>query len=117
MLRLVSDEDVHGDIISGLLRREPALDLVRVQDIGLDHTPDPQILAWAAAEGRVVLTEDVNSMVGFAWARVAAGQPMPGLIVRLGHASIGRAIDEILTVAQCHTEDEMRSLGVVYLPL
>ncbi len=117
MLRLVSDEDVHGDIIRGLLRREPALDLVRVQDIGLDHTPDPQILQWAAAEGRIVLTEDVNTMVGFAWARVAAGQSMPGVIVRLEHATIGRAIEEILTVALCHTEDNMRSLGVVYIPL
>lgn len=29
MLRLLTDEDVHGDIISGLRLRQPALDLVR----------------------------------------------------------------------------------------
>ena len=35
MLRLLTDEDVHGDIVDGLRRRQPALDLVRVQDVGL----------------------------------------------------------------------------------
>lgn len=44
MLRLVSDESFNGDIVRGLLRREPALDLVRVQDVGLRQTPDSQIL-------------------------------------------------------------------------
>ena len=43
------------------------------------HTPDPDILARAAAEGRIVLTHDRNTMTGFAATRVNAGQPMPGL--------------------------------------
>jgi hypothetical protein len=30
MLRLLIDEDVHGDILDGLRRRQPALDAVRV---------------------------------------------------------------------------------------
>jgi hypothetical protein len=54
MLRLVSDEDVHDDIIHGLRRREPLLDIVRVLDVGPDHTPDAIILDWAAREGRVL---------------------------------------------------------------
>ena len=44
MLRLLIDEDVHGDIVAGLRRRHPTLDLVRVQDVGLRSTPDPIIL-------------------------------------------------------------------------
>jgi len=35
MLRLLIDENVHGDIVDGLRRRQPAVDLVRVQDVGL----------------------------------------------------------------------------------
>ena len=45
MLRLISDEDVHDDIIRGLRRREPALDIVRAMDVGLDRTPDPSKVA------------------------------------------------------------------------
>lgn len=32
MLRLASDADVHGEIVRGLRRRRPEIDLVRVQD-------------------------------------------------------------------------------------
>jgi hypothetical protein len=117
MLRLASDEDVHGDIVRGLWRRAPALDLVRAVDVGLGNTPDPDILAWAAAEGRVLITEDVNTMVGFAWQRVRQGQPMPGVLALLGTGGIGRAIDDILLIVQAYTADEMRAEAVIYIPL
>ena len=117
MLRFVTDEDVHGELIRGLQRREPGLDLVRVQDVGLDHTPDPLILEWAAMQGRILITEDVNTMVGFAWDRVRTGQPMPGVLAVRENTGIGQAIDDILLVATCYTADEMKALGVVYIPL
>jgi hypothetical protein len=44
MLRLASDENLHGGIVRGLRRREPDLDLVTVQEVGLDQTPDDAIL-------------------------------------------------------------------------
>ena len=54
MLRLVSDENFSGDIVRRLLLRHPALDLCCVQDIGLEGADDPTILAWAAANDRIV---------------------------------------------------------------
>ena len=48
MLRLVSDESFNGDIVRGLLFRLPDLNLVRVQDVGLEQAIDPVVLAWAA---------------------------------------------------------------------
>lgn len=116
MLRLASDEDVHEDINRGLRRREPALDLARAVDVGLDHTPDPLILEWAAREGRVLVTGDVNSMVGFAWERVRTGLFMPGVLALKENIGIGSVIDDILLVAQCYTADEM-SNQVLYIPL
>ena len=41
MLKLVSDENFNADILRGLYRQCPGLDIVRVQDIGLSDTPDP----------------------------------------------------------------------------
>ena len=52
MLRLLSDENFNGDIIRGLFLRQPDLDLVRVQDVGLQELDDPTILAWAADNNR-----------------------------------------------------------------
>src|SRR5262249_8906824 len=77
MLRLAADADIHGEIIRGLRRRLPEIDLVRVQDALPEGTPDPEVLAWAAAENRVLITNDRNTMVGFAYQRVAAGGPCP----------------------------------------
>ena len=45
MLQLASDADVHGDILRGLRRRLPDIDLVRVQDALSEGTPDPEVLA------------------------------------------------------------------------
>jgi hypothetical protein len=53
MLRLVSDENFNGDIVRGLLFRLPDLNLVRVQDVGLEQAIDPVVLAWVAQDERI----------------------------------------------------------------
>ncbi|HKI37465.1 MAG TPA: DUF5615 family PIN-like protein [Gemmataceae bacterium] len=116
MLRLASDADVHGEIIRGLRRRLSEIDLMRVQDALPEGTPDPEVLAWAAAENRVLITNDRNTMVGFAYQRVGAGEPVPGLIATTNEQSIGSAIDDILVIAEYMPEEEIRDQVVVFLP-
>lgn len=116
MLRLASDADVHGDIIRGLRRRLPDIDLVRAQDALPEATPDPEVLAWAAAENRVLITNDRNTMVGLAYQRVAAGELVPGLIATTNEQSVGLTIDDISLVAENMSEEEIRDQVVVFLP-
>ena len=116
MLRLASDADVHGDIIRGLRRRLPGIDLVRVQEALPTGTLDPDILAWAAAENRVLITNDRNTMVGLEYRRVAAGEPSPGVIATTNEQSIGWAIDDILLIAEFMPPEEIRVQVVVFLP-
>lgn len=117
MLRLATDADVHGDIIRGLRRRVPDIDLVRIQDTMPEGTADPDVLAWAAVEKRTLITNDRNTMVGFAYERVTAGESVPGLIVTTIEQSIGSAIEDILLIAECMPEEEISHQVVVYLPL
>jgi len=44
MLLFLSDEDFNRRIMRGLRRRLPALDVVRVQDVGLITRPDAEVL-------------------------------------------------------------------------
>jgi predicted nuclease of predicted toxin-antitoxin system len=96
--------------------RRPDLDLVRVQDVGLEGKDDPAVLAWAAENGRILLTHDRATMPDFAYARVAAGLPMPGVFVLNDRLAVSTAIDELLLVDACTEQVEWVGL-VVYLPL
>jgi hypothetical protein len=116
MLRLASDADVHGDIIRGLRTRAPTIDLVRVQDALPEGTPDDQVLAWAVAENRVLITNDRNSMVGVAYAFASSGKPMTGVIATTRAQSIGMAIDDILLIAEFLSEEEIKTQVVTFLP-
>ena len=55
-------------------------------------------------------------MVGFAYQRAAAGEPVPGVIATTNEQSIGSAIDDILLVAEYMPEEEIRGQVVVFLP-
>ena len=116
MLRLAADENFNGDIVRGLLRRNATLDIVRVQDVGLSGADDPSILQWAADQGRIVITHDVSTLARHAFDRTAAGQPMPGVFAVASAASVGRAIDDLILLAECSFEGEWEG-QVRFLPL
>jgi hypothetical protein len=116
MLRLLTDENFNGHIVSGLRRRRPDLDIVRAQDVGLAGADDPTVLEWAAREGRVLLTHDASTITKYAYARVAAGKTMPGVFELVRSMSAGSAIDEVLILALASEEGEWEG-QVRYLPL
>lgn len=112
----LTDENFSGDIVRGLLRRHPGLDLVRVQDVGLIQTPDADILDWAAGQGSVLLSHDVSSVPPAAYQRVAEAKARPGVFIVPDRMAIGRAIDEILFLYEASEPEEWQN-QVIYLPL
>lgn len=116
MLRLLADENFNNDIVRGLLRRKPDVDIVRMQDVGLSGSDDPAVLEWAARQGRVLLTHDVTSMTRYAYERIQAGQPMPGVFEVRRTIAIGTAIEDILLLVEYSLEGEWEG-HIRYLPL
>ncbi len=116
MLRLLSDENFKGDIIRGLFLYQPDLDLVRVQDVGLQEADDPTILAWAANNNRIVVTHDRATMPDFAYQRLERNEAMTGLFVVNDRIAIRDAIDELLLLNDCTEQEEWKGI-VLYLPL
>lgn len=116
MMRFVADENFNNDIVRGVRRRNPSIDIVRIQDEGLSGATDPTILEWAAQSGRILLTHDVSTMTRHAYDRVRAGQSMPGVFEVKRDVPIGVAIEEILLLAECSVEGEWEG-QVRYLPL
>ncbi len=110
MLRLLTDQNLNGDIVRGLFRRMQAIQLVRVQDLGLSEAEDPALLEWAASQGRILLTHDRRTIPRFAFERVRLGQPMPGVFVVDDSMPIGQAIDELSLAILCSSHDELMDL-------
>jgi hypothetical protein len=93
-----------------MTRRNAALDVVHVRDVGLAAAPDPQVLEWAAAHGRVLLTHDRRTVPGHAYARTAAGLPMPGVFLVSSDMLFAQAIQELLIAVECLSPQECEAI-------
>jgi hypothetical protein len=116
VIRFLADENFNGPVLRGLRRRDPTMDVVRVQDVGLSRAPDELILEWAATEGRVVLTHDAATMERHAYDRVKVGLPMPGVIEVPNHLTFRQVIDDLLLISGAGRDDEYEG-QVAHLPL
>lgn len=116
MVRFLADENFNNQIVRGILRQSPNIDIVRIQDMGLSGADDPTVLAWAAQEERIVLTHDVATMITFAYDRIQAGLSMPGLFEVSRRVPIGLAIEEVILIAECSLDGEWEG-QVRFLPL
>ncbi len=116
MFPLAADENFNNTILRGLLRRLPDLDIVRVQDSPESMQEDTQVLQWAADQGRILLTHDFETMIGFANERIDANQPMPGVFVMRNPSQPGKLIDELALIVECSQPQEW-DRQVIFLPM
>ena len=116
MLRLLADENFKEQIVNGLRRRIATLDIATARGAGLVGKLDPDVLGWAALEGRVLMTHDTRTMGRFAYARVEAGAPMPGVLEVPDLLPIGQAIEELALVVALVEPEEIKD-RVLRLPL
>jgi hypothetical protein len=115
MIALAADENLNEAIVTGL-RLFSDVDITPIKEAGLRGMIDPDVLNWAAQQGRILVPHDVQTMVGFAWDRIAANQRTPGLIVCPHTITIGGAIDDLLLIARCGLPEDYDS-QVIFLPL
>jgi uncharacterized protein DUF5615 len=116
MLRLAADENFNNDILRGLLRRNPNLEIIRVQDTAVSGGEDPEVLEWAATEGCVLLSHDVTTMTKYACLTIDAGLRMSRLLQVGRSVGLAKAIEDILLIAECSLPGEWEG-QIKYLPL
>ena len=116
MIKFVIDEDLDNRILRGLLRRRPDLNIVRVQDTHLAGHSDPEILEWAFLEGRILLTHDISTMTNHAYQCMRKGMQISGIVEDPQSLPIGKAIEDILTLAKVSSVEEFEN-QIQYLPL
>ncbi len=115
MLRFLVDEDLNGAIVRELRRKLPEIDLTRVQDVGRSGRSDPANLAFAAEEGRILLTHD-KRLVRFVRERLRAGQRMPGVVIVHQEAPFGQVIQDLMDLSLLSLDGEWEA-RVLFVPL
>ena len=113
--RFLADHDLNEHIIDGVERREPALEIIRARDVGLSDKPDSVVLALAADNGFVVVSHDVNTMPAQAYARIAAAEPMHGLLMVRQMQPISPVIEAMVLIWSASEAEEWQN-QVGFLP-
>lgn len=113
--RLLADADLHPGIVRGIGARNPEVDFKISQAVLPVGTLDPEVLAFAAEHGRVLVSHDVNTMPRH-FREFISSRTSPGLILIPQRLGIGAAIEELLLVWECNEAREFLN-QVLYLPL
>ena len=77
---------------------------------------EEEILEYAASEGLLVVSHDVNTMPAAAYARLSISESFPGLLMVQQSSPVGSSIDSLVLIWAASELEEWKD-QVVYLPL
>ena len=72
--------------------------MTRLREVELAQAPDAVVLEYAAHEGFVVVSHDINTMRAAAVARIHSGQEMAGLLLVHQRSSISQTIEDLILI-------------------
>jgi hypothetical protein len=114
--RFLGDNDLNDAIVVGVLRREPTVEFSRLRILGMEAWDDSAILEHAARENWIVVSHDVNTIRAAAYARLAAGLEMNGLLLAHQRTPVSPIIECLLLIWSATEAEEWSGL-VEFLPL
>jgi hypothetical protein len=115
-VRFQADADLDEDIITGLRRREPSIDVQTALEGQLTALHDLDVLARAASQGRILVSHDLRTMPRHFADFIAKGGASPGLLIVPQRTATGAAIEELLLIWTASSEEEWLN-RIVVLPL
>jgi hypothetical protein len=113
--RFLADHNFRQQIVDGVVRRHPNLDIRTARSLDLARHSDEAMLEYAARSDLVILTHDHTTLVPAAWARVAQRQLMPGVVLIPALMPIGAAVnvldDLIASLAENAWRDQVHRIS------
>jgi len=113
--RFQADASLRAAIVSGVRRREPSIDFLSARVLA-DKTPDPIVLALAAADDRILVSHDVHTMPGHFADFVRSAGSSPGLFLIPQRLPVVESIEQIVLIWSVSEAEEWRNT-LVWLPL
>jgi hypothetical protein len=114
-IRFQADADLNQIILLAATRREPSIDFLTAEAGSLVGLKDPEVLAVAAREGRVLVSHDQKTMPKH-FAEFISHLPSPGLLLIPQHLPIAAAVEDLLLIWFASEAEEWVN-RIRYLPL
>ena len=114
-IRFQADEDLDQAIITGVLRREPSVDFQTPQEARLLGADDVTVLHWCAAEGRILVSHDIQT-IPWHFADFIATRTSPGVLLIPQKLRVGTAIESLLMIWYSFDAEAWQN-RICYLPL
>src|SRR5438128_7559635 len=110
-----ADADLNEEIVIGVMRREPAIDFQTAEEAGLRGLADPEVLARAASESRVLVSHDRRTVPNH-FADFILQHTSPGVFIISQQLGVKMAIEELVLIWEA-SEGEEWTNRIVELPL
>jgi Domain of unknown function (DUF5615) len=104
-VRFQADADLRQAIVAGVTRRQPSLNFQSANEAGLECIKDPEVLALAARDARVLVTHDRKTMPT-EFGRFIMSQTSSGVLILSQNLPISDAIDALILVWEASTAEE-----------
>jgi Domain of unknown function (DUF5615) len=104
-IRFQADADLRQAIVTDTIRRQPNLDFQSANKAGLEGIKDPEVLAIAAHNNRVLVTHDRKTMPT-EFGQFIISQTSSGVLILAQNLPISEAIDAIILVWEASTSEE-----------
>jgi hypothetical protein len=114
--KFLADHDLNEQIVAGVVRRSPGLEFRRVREFGFARRNDAFLLDYAAEQGFIIVSHDVNTMTAAAYTRLAEGKHLAGLFMVPQTFPIGPIIDNLLLIWSASDGEEWAN-QVIFLPI
>jgi len=112
----LADASLRHAIVSGCLRREPAIDFLSADAAGLEGREDPEVLLLAAKQDRILVTHDFQTMPRHFAVFLERHGESPGVFLVKQRTPIAEVIDEILLIWSASNESEWQN-RILEIPL
>jgi len=116
MVRFLADASLRHAIVTGCVRREPAIDFLSAHAAKLQGVGDGEVLDIAAVQGRILVSQDFRTMPKHFAEVLSAGRSSPGVFLVKQRTPLAVIIDELVLVWTASTPEDWTN-QIVEIPL
>jgi hypothetical protein len=109
MIRYLFDEHIPALVADFLCEKEPTAEIIQA-NYRFPGLPDPDLLEWATENDYILVSQDVNTLIGFAYKRIENNIATAGVFILRQGASYAAWLEDLLAALLLSDSDEWKNL-------